>query len=180
MPDGSLKLRGRVRAALGDNIDTDIIYPGRYLNITDREKTAEHLFELVYPGIRAELRPGEFIVAGRNFGCGSSREQAAAALKFAGAGAVIGASFARIFFRNAINLGLPAVVSPDAAIASSPGDELEIDLVAGVIQNLTQNRTFPSAPLDPRAAELLAAGGLIPYLKRKHAQPGRTPCLDTV
>src|SRR5271157_5436011 len=180
MPDGSLKLRGRVRAVLGDNIDTDLIYPGRYLNITDREKTAEHLFELAYPEIRAELQAGDLIVAGKNFGCGSSREQAAAALKFAGAGAVIAVSFARIFFRNSINLGLAAVVSPEAAAAALPGDELEIDLVAGEIRNLTQNRIFPSAPLDPRAAELLAAGGLIPYLKRKYAQPGRTPCLDTV
>jgi 3-isopropylmalate/(R)-2-methylmalate dehydratase small subunit len=180
MPDGSLKLRGRVRAVLGDNIDTDIIYPGRYLNITDREKTAEHLFELVYPEIRAGLQPGSFIVAGRNFGCGSSREQAAAALKFAGAGAVIAASFARIFFRNAINLGLAAVVSPEAAVTSSAGDELEIDLVAGEIHDLTQDRIFPSAPLDPRAAELLAAGGLIPYLKRKYIHPGRNPCPDTV
>ena len=180
MPDGSLKLRGRVRAVLGDNIDTDIIYPGRYLNITDREKTAEHLFELVYPEIRAGLQPGSFIVAGRNFGCGSSREQAAAALKFAGASAVIAASFARIFFRNAINLGLAAVVSPEAAVTSSAGDELEIDLVAGEIHDLTQDRIFPSAPLDPRAAELLAAGGLIPYLKRKYIQPRRNPCLDTV
>jgi len=180
MPDGSLKLRGRVQAVLGDNIDTDIIYPGRYLNITDREKTAEHLFELVYPEIRAGLQPGEFIVAGENFGCGSSREQAAAALKFAGAGAVIAASFARIFFRNAINLGLAAVVSPEAVVTSSAGDELEIDLVAGEIHDLTQDRIFPSAPLDPRAAELLAAGGLIPYLKRKYIQPGRNSCPDTV
>jgi 3-isopropylmalate/(R)-2-methylmalate dehydratase small subunit len=194
VPDGSLKLRGRVRAVLGDNIDTDIIYPGRYLNITDREKTAEHLFELVYPEIRAGLQPGEFIVAGKNFGCGSSREQAAAALKFAGAGAVIAASFARIFFRNAINLGLAAVVSPEAAVvghasacqpAARPamlaaGDELEIDLVAGEIHDLTQDRIFQSAPLDPRAAELLAAGGLIPYLKRKYIHPGRNPCPDTV
>jgi len=166
MPDGSLKLRGRVRAVLGDNIDTDLIYPGRYLNITDREKTAEHLFELAYPEIRAALEPGDFIVAAKNFGCGSSREQAAAALKFAGAGAVIAASFARIFFRNAINLGLPAVV---ARAECSAGDELEIDLAAGEIRNLTQNRVMAAAPLDPRAVELLAAGGLIPYLKRKYA-----------
>ncbi len=100
MSGGSLKLRGRVRAVLGDNIDTDMIYPGRYLNITDRELTAEHLFELAYPEMRAAIRPGDFLVAGRNFGCGSSREQAAAALKFAGVGAVIAGSFARIFFRN--------------------------------------------------------------------------------
>jgi len=180
MSDGSLKLCGRVRAALGDNIDTDVIFPGRYLNITDREKTAEHLFELVYPEIRLTLQPGEWIVAGKNFGCGSSREQAAAALKFAGAGGVIAASFARIFFRNAINLGLAAVVSPGAAAGALLGDELEIDLVAGQICNLTQDRIFTSAPLDPRAAELLAAGGLIPYLKRKYALQKRNTCLVTV
>jgi 3-isopropylmalate/(R)-2-methylmalate dehydratase small subunit len=169
MPDGSLKLRGRVRTVLGDNVDTDMIYPGRYLNITDREKTAEHLFELAYPEIRPNLEAGDIIVAGRNFGCGSSREQAAAALKFAGVGAVIAGSFARIFFRNAINLGLPAVVAPQASLVCAAGDELEIDLVAGEIRNLTQDRVVEAAALDPRAVELIAAGGLIPYLKRKYA-----------
>jgi len=171
MSGGSLKLRGRVRAVLGDNIDTDIIYPGRYLNVTDREKTAEHLFELAYPELRAALEPGEFIVAGRNFGCGSSREQAAAALKFAGAGALIAGSFARIFFRNAINLGLPAIVSQNAAANCAAGDELELDLVTGEIRNLTNGVTIASAPLDQRAAELLEAGGLIPYLKRRFHNP---------
>jgi 3-isopropylmalate dehydratase small subunit len=180
---------------LGDNIDTDMIYPGRYLNITDREKTAEHLFELAYPELRASLETGDIIVAGRNFGCGSSREQAAAALKFAGVGAVIAGSFARIFFRNAINLGLPAVVAPQAGLACTAGDELEIDLVAGEIRNVSpwqggiappaqeacstgasighelspESRVVEAAALDPRAVELIAAGGLIPYLKRKYA-----------
>lgn len=169
MPDRTLKLRGRVTAVLGDNIDTDLIYPGRYLNITDREKTAEHLFELAYPEILKALKPGDFIVAAKNFGCGSSREQAAAALKFAGAGAVIAASFARIFFRNSVNLGLPAVVAPQASLECAAGDELEIDLVAGVIHNSTRDRQVAAAALDPRAVELLEAGGLIPYLKKKHA-----------
>jgi len=164
-----LTLRGRVRAVLGDNIDTDLIYPGRYLNITDREKTAEHLFELAYPEIRPSLEPGAFLVAAKNFGCGSSREQAAAALKFAGVGAVVAASFARIFYRNAINLGLPAVVAPEASLICHVGDELEIDLCTGAIRNLTQQQVITAAPLDPRAAELLAAGGLVPYLKRKYA-----------
>lgn len=180
MPEASLVLRGAVRAVLGENIDTDLIYPGRYLNITDREKTAGHLFELAYPEIRAALEPGDFIVAGPNFGCGSSREQAAAALKFAGAGAVIAASFARIFFRNAVNLGLPAVVSAEAADNCGVGDELEIDLVRGVIRNLTRDRAIAAAPLDPRAAELLAAGGLTPYLKHKYLEGGETPCAPTV
>ena len=169
MPDDRLILRGTVRAVLGDNIDTDLIYPGRYLNITDRAQTAEHLFELAWPEIRPALKPGDFIVAAKNFGCGSSREQAAAALKFAGAGAVIAAGFARIFYRNAINLGLPAVVAPEAAPVCRAGDQLELDLIGGSIRNLTQGRTLTSAALDPRAVELLAAGGLIPYLKRKFA-----------
>jgi len=167
MSDGSvMRLRGRVAAVLPDNIDTDIIYPGRYLNVTDREKTAEHLFELSYPELRAQLRPGDIIVAGRNFGCGSSREQATAALKYAGVGAVIAPSFARIFYRNSINLGLPAVVT--VSIEVLVNDELEIDLVGGRIRNLTRVGEHMAAPLDPRAVELLAAGGLIPYLKEHH------------
>lgn len=162
-------ITGKVSAVLPQNIDTDIIYPGRYLNITDREKTAEHLFELAYPEVAARIVPGDIIVAGRNFGCGSSREQAAAAVKFKGVSAVIAESFARIFFRNAINLGLPLVVSPEAAAAAKEGDALSLDLAAGVIQNMTRNETYKAAPLDPRAIELISAGGLVPYLKRKHA-----------
>ncbi|HEY1203845.1 MAG TPA: 3-isopropylmalate dehydratase [Bryobacteraceae bacterium] len=169
MTTEALLLRGRVAATLGDNIDTDIIYPGRYLNVTDREKTPEHLFELAYPEIRGLIRPGDFIVAGKNFGCGSSREQAAAALKFAGVGAVIAVSFARIFFRNSINLGLPALVSATAVERLEAGDELLIDLTAGTIQKVGDEAVIAAAPLDPRAAELLAGGGLIPYLKKKYA-----------
>ena len=169
MSDRVMTLRGRVAAVLGDNIDTDIIYPGRYLNITDRAETERHLFELAYPDLRAAIQPGDLIVAAQNFGCGASREQAAAAIKFAGVGAVLAASFGRIFFRNAINLGLPAIVSPTAAARISAGDELEIDPAAGSIRNLTSGAVLAAAPLDPRAVELLAAGGLIPYLKRKHA-----------
>jgi len=108
-------------------------------------------------------------VAGKNFGCGSSREQAAAALKFSGAGAVIAISFARIFYRNAINLGLPAIVSPEASAALAANDQIEVDLAAGAIRNLATGAIYRAAPLDPRAVELLQAGGLIPYLKRKHA-----------
>ena len=169
MPDGTLKLRGSVRAVLGDHVDTDVIYPGRYLNITDREKTTEHLFELSFPELRTSLQPGDFLVAGGNFGCGSSREQAAAALRFARVGAVIAGSFGRIFFRNAINLGLPAVVAPQAILACRIGDQLEVDLSGGEIRNLTQDHVIPAARLDPRCVDLLAAGGLIPYLQRKHA-----------
>jgi 3-isopropylmalate/(R)-2-methylmalate dehydratase small subunit len=163
-----IRIVGRVAAVLPDNIDTDIIYPGRYLNITDCEKTPEHLFELAYPEIRANLRAGDIIVAGRNFGCGSSREQAAAAIKFAGVAAVIGASFARIFYRNAINLGLPLVIAPSAVSSISAGDELDIDLATGEIVNRTRGSRYPAARLDPRAVELLEAGGLIPYLIKQY------------
>jgi 3-isopropylmalate/(R)-2-methylmalate dehydratase small subunit len=164
-----LILRARIAAKLGDNIDTDIIYPGRYLNITDREKTAEHLFELAYPEIRPALQPGDILVAGRNFGCGSSREQATAAVKYAGVGAVIAVSFARIFYRNSINLGLPLIVAPPAAIgALAAGDTIEVDLAAGQLH--AGEQTFATAPLDPRAIELLQAGGLIPYLRLRRLQ----------
>jgi 3-isopropylmalate/(R)-2-methylmalate dehydratase small subunit len=169
MNDSRFLLRGRIAAVLGNNVDTDLIYPGRYLNITDREKTAEHLFELVWPEIRARIQPGDFLVAGKNFGCGSSREQATAAVKFAGIGAVIGVSFARIFFRNSINLGLPLICSPAALEVGAEGDGLEIDLLSGTIRNTTAGRVTSAAPLDPSAVELLSAGGLIPYLKRKYA-----------
>jgi 3-isopropylmalate dehydratase small subunit len=170
MSSSLLELRGRVAARLGDNVDTDVIYPGRYLNITDRDKTAEHLFELAHPEIRGLVHPGDFLVAGKNFGCGSSREQATAALKYSGVGAIIAVSFARIFFRNSINLGLPVVVAPAEAVAQlQAGDELVIDLGAGSILNPGKGESYQAAPLDPRAIELLEAGGLVPYLKRKYA-----------
>ncbi len=169
MNGAALRLRGRVAARLGDNVDTDVIYPGRYLNITDREKTAEHLFELAYAEIRGLIRPGDFIVAGKNFGCGSSREQATAALKYSQVGAVIAVSFARIFFRNSINLGLPVVVCAEAVAALQAGDEAELDLAAGRIVKVASGQACAAAPLDPRALELIACGGLIPYLKSKYA-----------
>ena len=169
MSSSLLELRGRVAAKLGGNVDTDVIYPGRYLNITDREKTPEHLFELAYPEIRGLIRPGDFLVGGKNFGCGSSREQATAALKYSGVGAIIAVSFARIFFRNSINLGLPVVVSAEAVVRLEAGDELVIDLAAGSILNPGKGESYQAAPLDPRAIELLEAGGLIPYLKKKYA-----------
>jgi 3-isopropylmalate dehydratase small subunit len=169
MPGDSLILRGRVAAVLPENTDTDLIFPGRYLNITDREQTAAHLFELAWPEIRATLRRGDFLVAGKNFGCGSSREQATAAILHAGVGAVIAPSFARIFYRNSINLGLPLVVCAAAPDLLRKGDELSVELEAGMIRVVDSGMSLRSAPLDVRAVELLRAGGLIPYLKRKYA-----------
>jgi len=164
----NLILKGRVIALLGDNIDTDIIYPGRYLNITDKKDTAEHVFELAFPEIRKKMKPGDLIVASKNFGCGSSREQATAALKYSGFGGIIASSFARIFFRNSLNLGLPLIGSPDAQKLIKEGDELEIDLVNGSIKNLTSGLLIPSSPLDSKAAMYLKEGGLIPYLRNKY------------
>ena len=163
------EINGKVAAVLPANIDTDIIYPGRFLNITDREKTAEHLFELAYPEIAQRIEPGDILVAGRNFGCGSSREQAAAAVKFRGVSAIVAESFARIFFRNAINLGLPLIISPEAVAQVKEGDSLTFDLTAGIICNLTSGAAYTSAPLDPRAIDLIEAGGLVPYLRQKYA-----------
>jgi len=163
-------LRGKVVAVLGDNIDTDIIYPGRYLNITDKKDTAEHAFELAYPEIKKKMKPGDFIVAAKNFGCGSSREQATAALKYSGFGGVIASSFARIFFRNSLNLGLPLISSQDAYKMIKEGDELEIDLMKGIITNKTSNTQIVTSPLDEKAVLYLKEGGLIPYLRKKYAK----------
>lgn len=163
-------LKGRVIAVLGDNIDTDIIYPGRYLNITDKKDTAEHVFELAYPELKKKMKPGDIIVASKNFGCGSSREQATAAIKFAGFGGIIASSFARIFFRNSLNLGLPLISSPDAYKILKENDELEIDLINGKIKNISSGIDIVSSPLDEKAAMYLREGGLIPYLRKKHGK----------
>ena len=163
-------LRGKVVAVLGDNIDTDIIYPGRYLNITDKKDTAEHAFELAYPEIKKKMEPGDFIVAAKNFGCGSSREQATAALKYSGFGGVIASSFARIFFRNSLNLGLPLISSQDAYKMIKEGDELEIDLLKGIINDKTSNTQIVASPLDEKAVLYLKEGGLIPYLRKKYSK----------
>ena len=162
-------LRGRVRAVLGDNIDTDIIYPGRYLNITDREKTAEHLFELAHPEIRSALQPGEFIVAGENFGCGSSREQAAAALKYAGAGAILAAGFAPHLLSQCHQPRSADHRRSHCRQRLRGGRRTRTRPHRRPHQNLTSGKEIAAAPLDPRAVELLQAGGLIPYLHRKHS-----------
>ncbi|MEW5822509.1 MAG: 3-isopropylmalate dehydratase [Cyanobacteriota bacterium] len=170
MSNNDMIIKGRVVAVLGDNIDTDVIYPGRYLNITDKLDTAEHVFELAYPELRSEVQQGDIIVGGMNFGCGSSREQATAAIKYAGFGAVIAGSFARIFFRNSLNLGLPLINNAEACKKIKKGDQLEINLLEGTIKNLTSGETLQAPALDERAAYLLKEGGLIPYLRKKHVK----------
>lgn len=165
----SLLCKGRVYK-FGDNINTDDIYPGRYLSITtDREEMARHCFELAYPDFLKSAKPGDIIVAGKNFGCGSSREQAAACLKYFGVGIVVAESFARIFYRNAINLGLPILIAPGIAPKVRHHDTLEIDLKKGIITNMNTEETIKVIPLPPFIMEILRDGGLIPNL-RKHLQ----------
>ena len=162
------------------NVDTDQMVPKQFLKWLTREGFGRVLFydwryldgEKPNPDFvlnHPRYKGASILLARANFGCGSSREQAAAALKFAGVGAVIAVSFARIFFRNSINLGLPALVSATAVERLEAGDELLIDLTAGTIQKVGDEAVIAAAPLDPRAAELLAGGGLIPYLKKKYA-----------
>lgn len=160
-------IRGRVYK-FGDDVNTDVIYPGKYLSITtDREEMAKHCFETVYPDFMKEARPGEIIVAGKNFGCGSSREQAATCLKFFGISAVVADSFARIFFRNAINLGLPVIIAPGAVRIAEHGDEIEIDLQNGFVKNCKTGKKVKSSRLPDFVMGILSDGGLIAHLQKK-------------
>lgn len=160
-------IKGKVYK-FGDNINTDVIYPGKYLSIThDREEMARHCFEAVYPDFLKQAHSGDIIVAGKNFGCGSSREQAAACLKYFGIKAIVAESFARIFYRNAINLGLPVIVAPHAGKMIEHRDMVEIDLRSGLIKNSSSKKTITATPLPEFILNIMNDGGLIPYLRRK-------------
>jgi 3-isopropylmalate/(R)-2-methylmalate dehydratase small subunit len=149
----------------GDDIDTDAIIPGRYLVINDPRELALHLFDGMRPEMAAQTREGDYVVAGENFGCGSSREHAPLALKGAGISAVIAKSFARIFFRNAINIGMPLLIS-DEADRIKEGDALEINLAQGIVHNLSTGEIYRTKPLPPFLREIVKAGGLVEYTKR--------------
>lgn len=149
----------------GDNIDTDVLAPG-FLMKLPAEALATHCLEAVDPDFAKSVRPGDVVVAGANFGLGSSREQAAVSLKRLGVGAVLATSFARIFYRNAINLGLPAIVFPEAGTVE-PGDRIVVDPEAGRLENLTQGRTFAVSPIPPHLMTMIRDGGLMPHLKRR-------------
>ena len=151
----------------GDDVDTDAIIPARYLNTTDPQELARHCMEAADPAFAEQVRPGDIIVAGKNFGCGSSREHAPLAIKAAGVSCVIAAGFARIFYRNAFNIGLPILESPEAAAVCRQGDELEVDLATGGIRNLTRNKTFMAQPIPPFMQELISDGGLIKHIARR-------------
>ncbi|MCI7047273.1 MULTISPECIES: 3-isopropylmalate dehydratase small subunit [unclassified Helicobacter] len=148
----------------GDNIDTDLIIAARYLNTSDEKVLASHLMEDARVDFVSLISKGDIIVAGENFGCGSSREHAPVAIKAAGIAAVIAKSYARIFYRNAFNTGLP-ILEIKETDSICEGDVLEIDLQGGVIKNITQNTQYHFTPIPPFMLELLEAGGLIPYAK---------------
>ena len=156
----------------GDDVNTDEIIPARYLNTSDAKELAEHVMEDADPQFPGKVKPGDIIVAGKNFGCGSSREQAVTCLKAAGVAAIVAKSFARIYFRNAINLGLPIVQCAEAVDAIHAGDRIAIDLAAGTLRH--SERAYSFAPLPPEVAEILEAGGLVAYVRRRKATPANT------
>ncbi|HOB08248.1 MAG: 3-isopropylmalate dehydratase small subunit [Limnochordia bacterium] len=151
----------------GDNVDTDVIIPARYLNTSDPAELAKHCMEDLDKDFVKNVQPGDIIVAGRNFGCGSSREHAPLAIKTAGVSVVIAATFARIFYRNAINIGLPILECPEAVADIQAGDKISVDFTSGVITNLTSGESYQAEPFPEFMQELIAAGGLLNYLKNR-------------
>lgn len=158
-----MELKGRVWK-FGCDVDTDAIIPARHLNTADPAELAGHCMEDADPSFPAKVRPGDIIVAGKNFGCGSSREHAPIAIKAAGVSCVIAGTFARIFYRNSFNIGLPIFESPEAVQAISEGDEAAVDTDTGTIKNLTTGKTYKAAPVPPFMQQIIAAGGLINYV----------------
>jgi len=161
-----LKIRGQVHK-YGANVDTDVIIPARYLNISDPAGLAAHCMEDIDPDFVKRVRMGDMIVAATNFGSGSSREHAPLAIKASGISCVIAQSFARIFYRNAMNIGLPILECAEAAAGTDFGDTLEVELATGTIVNVTKGLTFKAEPYPDFMLELISAGGLIEYLKRR-------------
>lgn len=161
-------IKGKVHK-YGANVDTDAIIPARYLNVSQAEELAKHCMEDIDKGFVEKVTAGDIIMAEANFGCGSSREHAPLCIKAAGVSCVIARSFARIFFRNAINIGLPLLECPAAVEGSDDGDTLEVDLKAGKIRNIDKGSEFTAEPYPPFMAELMAAGGLIEYTKERLA-----------
>jgi len=151
----------------GDNIDTDVIIPARYLNTIDPKELASHCMEDIDQSFITSVQPGDIMVAGYNFGCGSSREHAPIAIKESGISCVVAKTFARIFFRNAINIGLPILECPAAADAVEAGHTITVDFETGLIRDLDTGREFQAQPFPPFLQELIAKGGLVNYVKGK-------------
>ena len=163
-----MKLKGKV-FKYGADVNTDVIIPARYLNVSEPAELAKHCLEDIDADFIKKVKPGDIIVATTNFGCGSSREHAPLAIKAAGVSCVIAGSFARIFFRNAINIGLPVLECAEAVKNTASGDVLEVDLAKGKIKNVTKGKTFTAKPYPDFMSELISAGGLIEYTKKRLA-----------
>ena len=166
-------IRGRAHC-YGDNVDTDVIIPGKYMSSNRLEDLLPHTLEGIDPDFHKTVRPGDLIVAGRNFGCGSSRETAVSLIRSSGVSAVIAESFARIFYRNAINLGLLVVECPGVSRAVSPGDEVKFDPTSGIVENLTRSWQRQGTVLPPFLMDILAQGGVVEAY-RSRARGGEEP-----
>lgn len=153
----------------GDNVDTDVIIPARYLTSTEPEELAKHCMEDLDPEFCERCSPGDLMVGGRNFGSGSSREHAPLAIKGAGITCIVAESFARIFYRNAINVGLPIVECPGVTADAQPGDQFRVDLDAGRVENLTRGTSYEATAMPEFMRGILDAGGLMPWVKRQMA-----------
>lgn len=165
-----MKIRGSVHR-FADNVDTDVIIPARHLNTSDPKELAAHCMEDIDAEFSAKVRAGDIIVAGKNFGCGSSREHAPIAIKGSGVSCVIATTFARIFYRNALNIGLPILECAEAAEKIASGDTVSVDLAAGTIRNETTGDVFQAEAFPPFMRELIEAGGLAAYMTRR--QPAK-------
>ena len=161
-----MKIEGRVWK-FGSDVDTDAIIPARYLNQTDAGELAKHVMEDERPEFKKEVKKGDLLLAERNFGCGSSREHAPLALKASGITCIIAESFARIFYRNGFNQGLPLIESHEASEEINDGDQVRVDLTSGEIFDLTQQKKFVAKPIPPFMQELVKDGGLIQHLKKR-------------
>jgi 3-isopropylmalate/(R)-2-methylmalate dehydratase small subunit len=156
----------------GRDVDTDVIIPARYLNTHDHAELAKHAMEDIDADFVGRVQPGDIIVAGENFGCGSSREHAPVAIKASGISVVVASSFARIFYRNAINTGLPIVVCPDAIADAETGDRMKVDVAAGTVENETKGKSYEAEAFPPFMQELIDRGGLMEYVKAQLAEGG--------
>jgi 3-isopropylmalate dehydratase small subunit len=161
-----MSIEGRVWR-FGDHVDTDLIIPARYLNVSDAKELAAHCFADLRPDFAEGAHTGDILVAGKNFGCGSSREHAPLAIREAGVRAVVAESFARIFYRNAFNIGLPLFECSEAARALEEGDRVTVDPATGEIRRLEAGEVYQAEPIPPFMQELIAAGGLVPYLRQR-------------
>jgi len=166
-----MELKGKTWK-FGDNVDTDAIIPARYLNTTDPAELAAHCMEDADPHFPRKVKAGDIMVAGKNFGCGSSREHAPIAIKAAGVSCVIARTFARIFYRNAFNIGLPIFESAEAADRINQGDEVAVDVEAGIIRNVTMNEEYMATQIPPFMQQIIGAGGLINYVSERITKSG--------